>query len=439
MRVLLISYDNDSYIHYFTLGLAYVASAFRESGNDVEIYQQDIYHYPESHLTEFLDNNEFDIVGTGMCGGYYQYKKLLKISEAINASKNRPKWYILGGHLVSPEPDYFFKKTHADVIFKGEADSIGKWVKYPYGGVQELPPTPIDDIPFPSWDLFDMNYYTLLRMPHCENRDRVFPMLSSRGCPFRCNFCYRMVEGYRLRSIPSIVEEINILKKDYKVNYITFADELVMCSAERARQISEAIKPLNIKWLCNGRLNYVKPDVLNVMKESGCVFINYGIESLDDTVLRTMNKKLTVEQIHKGIQATLDAGISPGFGLMWGNIGDTKESLDKEVDFLFKYDDHAQLRTLRPLTPYPGCDLYYQAINEGKLGGVEDFYEHKHVNSDLLSVNFTNLTDDEFHEALALANKRLTSNYYLTQLSQMHKTIDKLYREKDVSFRGFRQ
>ena len=440
MRVLLISYDNDSYIHYFTLGLAYIASALRNAGCDVEIYQQDINHWKDSHLTEYLDREHFDIVGTGMCGGYYQYRKLLKISEAINNSRNRPKWYIIGGHLVAPEPEYFLRKTGADAIFTGESDNIAQWLNNRTMGAISLPlVNDIDDIPFPAWDMFNMNYYTLLRMPHCTNSDRLFPVLSSRGCPFKCNFCYRMHKGYRLRSIASVVEEIGILKKDYSVNYIAFADDLVMASVERARKLSEALKPLNIKWLCNGRLNYAEPEVLKAMKESGCTFINYGIESADDIVLRTMNKSLTLKQIHKGIQSTLDVGISPGVNIIWGNIGETEETLEKGVDFLLKYDDQSQLRTIRPVTPYPGCDLYYYAIQQGMLKDVEDFYENKHTNSDLLSINFTDLTDDQFHMALAKANTRLVENYYSKQLEATKENIKRLYYEKDNSFRGFRR
>ena len=72
MKVLLIAYDNDSHISFFPAGLAYVASAARDAGHEVEIYQQDIYHYTEEHLTEYLTKHKFDAVGIGGCGGYYQ-------------------------------------------------------------------------------------------------------------------------------------------------------------------------------------------------------------------------------------------------------------------------------------------------------------------------------------------------------------------------------
>src|SRR3989338_5861516 len=97
MKVLLVVYDNDSYIHWFPQGLAYIATALRNAGHDVAVYNQDQYHYPESHLTDYLTNNRFDVVCVSIIAGYYQYQKLLKISAAINRVPNRP-YFILGGH-----------------------------------------------------------------------------------------------------------------------------------------------------------------------------------------------------------------------------------------------------------------------------------------------------------------------------------------------------
>ncbi|MFC1986966.1 B12-binding domain-containing radical SAM protein [Chloroflexota bacterium] len=461
MKVLLIAYDNDSYIHEFPMGLAYIASALRNAGYDVTIYNQDKFHYPESHLTDYLTRNRFDIVGLGVIGGYYQYHKLLKISEAINCVPNRPL-YVLGGHGPSPEPEYFLKKTGADVIIIEEGDitvvdlldacehkrslSTVNGIAYLNGGYlvktkpQELIKD-LDSIPWPAWDLFPMDYYSLFRRPHIKNNERAFHILSGRGCPFKCNFCYRMEKGFRPRAAESIIEEIQILKKDYRISYIDFLDELLMSSEKRTIMLCEAFiqAGLNIKWSCNGRLNFAKPEVLKTMKKAGCVFINYGIESVDDHMLNVMNKNLTVDQITKGIEATLAEGISPGFNIIFGNIGETPEILQKGVEFLLKYDDHSQLRTIRPVTPYPGCDLYYYAIEKGLLKDCADFYENKHINSDLLSVNFTDLSDDEFHRVLFEANKTLLKNYY-QQLSQsMIRVAEKLYSQKDTSFRGFRQ
>lgn len=461
MRVLLVVYDNASYIHYFPQGLGYIAAVLLRKGHDIVIYSQDKFHYPDEHLTEYLDKNKFDAIGVGVIGGYYQYRKLLKISKAINRSKNRP-FYMLGGHGPSPEPEFFLKKTQADVIVIGEGEitvvklleavanhrslAAVKGIAFREGNkvvVNQRQPLieDLNTLPFPAYDLFPMDYYRLLRLPHATNTDFVMPLSATRGCKFKCNFCYRMDEGYRTRSNESVIDEIRFLKQKYGITYIIFSGELLMASVEEMIRLCEDIikAKLNIKWFCDGRLNYAQPKALSLMKQAGCVFINYGIEAMDDQILKNMNKALTTKQIIKGIEATLDAGISPGYNIIFGNIGENTETLNKGVEFLLKYDNCAQMRTIRPVTPYPGSPLYYYAIEKGLLKDCEDFYENKHINSDLLAVNFTDMSDEEFHRCLLEANTRLLTNYFQKKLSATIGQTEKLYLEKDASFRGYRQ
>ncbi|WP_432662683.1 radical SAM protein [Wukongibacter baidiensis] len=460
MKILWVVYDNGSYISWFPQGVAYLASACRNAGHEVKIYNQDVYHWPDEHLTEYLDNEKFDVVGVSVIAGYYQYRKLFKLADAINKSKNRP-FFMIGGHGPAPEPEFFLKKTGADVVGIGEGEITvvelldalenrkslhtvngiaylenGKLVKTPERELIEN----IDDIDFPAYDLFPMDHYTLLRMPHINADERCVPILSGRGCTFKCNFCFRLDKGFRPRSPENIIEEIKLLKKNYNVSYIAFSDELLMSSVERTMELCEKIieANLNIKWDCNGRLNYAKPEVLEMMKKAGCVFINYGIESMDEQALKNMNKALTTKQIVEGIENTLKSGISPGYNIIFGNIGETKKSLELGVEFLLKYDDHSQLRTIRPVTPYPGSPLYYYAIEKGLLKDCEDFYENKHLNSDLLAVNFTDMSDEEFHRALYDANTRLMKNYFEAKCNQSIEIAKKLYIDRNTSFRGFR-
>ncbi len=461
MRILLVVYDNDSYIHWFPQGLAYIAAVLLRQGYEVEIYNQDLHHYPESHLLQYLNAEKFDVVGLSFIAGYYQYKKALKISEAINKSQNKP-FYIIGGHGPSPEPEYFLRKTKADAIVVGEGEATIveliealknkkllnqiKGIAFRKGDnitINERRPSieDIDSIPFPAYELFPIEYYRLLRMPHCNNSDLVMPMLSGRGCPFRCNFCYRMDKGFRPRSNKNIIEEIKLLKADYGITYIAFGDELLMSSRNRTIELcNDMIKnKIDVKWDCNGRLNYAKKNVLTLMKKAGCVFINYGIEAMDDRILKNMNKALTTKQITKGIEATLKSGISPGFNIIFGNIGENRDTLRKGVEFLLKYDDGAQMRTIRPVTPYPGCDLYYYAIQNGLLKDCEDFYKNKHINSDLLAINFTDMTNEEFHRSLFEANALLIKNYFKNKHLSYNNQMKNLYIGMNSDFRGFRQ
>ncbi|MBF0332678.1 MAG: B12-binding domain-containing radical SAM protein [Alphaproteobacteria bacterium] len=460
MRVLLVVYDNGSQIHMFPMGTAYIAAALRAAGHEVGIWQQDVHHHPDEMLTTVLDEGGWDVVGIGVIAGYWQYRKLLGLSRAIERAKKRP-FYMLGGHGPTADVSYFLNKTGADAVVMGEGEvtvvelmrAIGKerrfedveglaWRDGPEIRVNPRRPliADMDSIPLPAWDMFPMEYYRLQAIPGATRTDFVMTVLSGRGCTFTCTFCYRMDTGHRARSHDSILDEIEHLQKRWGITFINFLDELLMTSKERTMAFCERVleRDVRFRWWCNGRINYAVPEVLALMKRAGCVFINYGIESVDNGVLKNMRKAARVEQIEPAIANTLAAGISPGLNMIWGNIGDSRETLDKAVEFLIAHDDGAELRTIRPVTPYPGSPLYEHAIRMGLIEDCADFYERKHTNSDLLTVNFTELGDDAFYEALEDANRRLLTNYHDKRLKAGLDEVTRLYRERNAAFRGFR-
>ena len=458
MRILLVVYDNGSHIHWFPQGLAYIAAALRGAGHEVHVFSQDIDHAPPESLTARLDECHYDAVGVSACGGYWQYRQLLAIATAVRAARERVP-LVLGGHGPAADPAYFLSVTDADAVVVGEGEDTAVHLFPALGDSARLATVrgavwrdgervienprrqvraDVDSLPLPAFDLFDVRHYRLLRFPRCEPTDFAMPVLSSRGCPFRCTFCFRLDPGYRARSPESIVAELRQLQAQYGITYFAFSDELLMQSEARAFALCEAFRSsgLRFRWCCNGRLNYATPEVLIEMHEAGCVFINYGIEALDDEVLRLMEKHLTVAEIEAGIWHTLEAGISPGLNVIWGNLGDTRETLRRGVEFLLTYDDGAQLRTIRPVTPYPGSRLYDLAIERGLLRDCADFYA-RHLNSDLCTVNFTEESDADFHRLLLDANTRLIRNYYRRQCTRTLISAEHLYAG-DASFRGFR-
>jgi len=461
MKILFVIYDNDSQTNDFPLGVAYLCSYLKQNGyKDIVIYNQDIYHFPDEHLTDFLNNNHFDVVGIGVIGGYYQYKKLKSICAAINKSNDRPI-LIIGGYGPAPEPQFFMEKTNADFCVIGEGElplldllneinglknySTVKGIMYRednkyHTTIRAKPIKDIDDIPFPAWDLFPIDAYAVYKPSGAMGTVRTMPILTCRGCMYSCNFCYRMETGYRSRSYESIIEEIKRLVKDYSISFVRLRDELLMSNEKRIIGFCEALLDADIKiqFDCSGRLNTAKPHVLKLMKKAGCVYINYGIESLDQKVLNLMNKHQTIEEIYKGIEATLSAGINPGFNFLWNNIADNQDTLTKAVGFLKMYNTYSEIRTIKPVTPYPGSPLYYHAIKEGLLEGPEDFYENKHLNSDRIAVNFMKMSDEKAYNLLYEANKELLKDHYDHLCNEAIEAHRLLYLEQDVNFRGVR-
>ncbi|MDP7195711.1 MAG: radical SAM protein, partial [SAR202 cluster bacterium] len=258
-------------------------------------------------------------------------------------------------------------------------------------------------------------------------------------CNYTCNFCQRTEDGIRFRPVEAVIDEIKKYIRDYGITYIIFWDELFMVSKKRVYEIAEAIlkENININYWCTGRLNVVDEDLIKIMKRSGCAYISYGIEQFDNNALKAMNKKLTEDQIVKGIEITQKENIYIGFNIIFGNIGDTRQSLKKSLKLLEKYNDYSLLRVIRPVTPYPGSPLYYVAIEKGLITGPEDFYK-LHNNVELLTVNFTDIPDDEFYQLMYDANRKIIEDYYKHQISEMTESFENIYFKKDYDFRGAR-
>ena len=441
-KILLISYDNGSHIPFFPQHLFYLYAALKKAKHTVGIYFQDIHHGSEEALTNVLDTNPFDVVGLGFVAGYWQYAKAKQIAQAVGKAKRRDRFnFVLGGHGPAAEPEWFLNKLGADTVVVGDGESaICEIAANNKRGIIQGVPSTRDEAPLADYEDFPLNIYRLIRWPTSNRTDFCFPILSSRGCKWSCSFCYRMREGFHERAVEAIMEEIKWLHERVQITHFQFSDELLMSSERRVGDICEALLnlPFRIKWDCNGRLNYATTETLRLMRSSGCEYINYGIESLNQKLLNQMGKGLTLNQIESGVEATLRSGISPGLNLIWGFPEDTVENLQLAVEFLKKYDPCHELRTIRPVTPYPGCRLYREAIEKGLLEGPEDFYERKHKNSDLFTVNLMDISTEEAHFHLKMANRSLYRNYLDKRWSEFGKTTDKLYREGDMSFRGFR-
>ena len=454
MKILLIVYDNGSHIPFFPQGIAYLTAALQEKGHQVSIWMQDMHHKPETYLIELLSGGGYDLVGLGFVAGYWQYRKAKKIAEAVNKSTYRSAFkFVLGGHGPAAAPEYFMDLLEADAVFVGEADKTlpayadGKLTASDnifdatmWGAVDP------DATPWPAYDMFPIEAYRLIRWPTSTPEDFCMPILSGRGCPYKCTFCYRMQDGhFKPRDPEHVIEEMLFLHDGYGINHFQFSDELFMSSKKRVFEFCDAILAHDVasqipgfKWDCNGRLNHAGFKTLKLMKRAGCEYVNYGIEAIDNGVLKNIKKGLMVQAIHEGVNNTLEAGLVPGLNLIWGSPGDDLDTLKRAEEFLLRYDTCKELRTIRPVTPYPGSQMYYDAINDGLIEGPEDFYEYHHVNSDLLTINQTGLADDEFHAALSKANRRLIRNYYNKKCWQAEESARELYSGEN-DFRGFRE
>lgn len=433
-RVLFVVHDmyrNDNELH---LGPPYLAALLKREGYEVEVFSQDVFHQTNEELAQHLQENKYDAIGVGFLAANYRrtVKPLLKV---IDENKKNAK-IMLGGQGVSAIPEYILRDTNADVGFLGEGERVilplmekflngnsldnQKGIAFRNGNNVQINPKEepirnLSELPLPQWDLFPMEQYaTQYSFIGSKRGDKNMSVISSRGCTGKCSFCYRIEDSIRFRKVDDVMNELKVLNKKYGINYITFQDELFVANKKRIHDITEGINKLgfDIKYYCQSRVELAKDKkILEELVDSGCQFVNLGLESFDQNVLNLMNKRTKVADNYAAVENIISAGIHPGLNVMWGCPGDSIKSIEKIVDFLIQYDTQGQLRTVRPVTPYPGCSLYYAAISEGKLEGPADFF-NKFRNPERMTVNFTNLPEKDYYETLLSANERLIDNYY---------------------------
>ena len=465
-KVLFIIHDVYQKDNELPLGIGYLAAVLKKHGADVEICCQDVFHWTNDELAEeFLKNQEYDLIGVGFLAARFK-ETVLPLCKTINKYK-KGAWLVLGGHGATPIADYALRETEADVAVLDEGEEtivdlleckIGKKNLSEVEGIafrdkdkiifnkRRRPIANLDTIPFPEWSLFPMEKYINCIAPFGAKKGvKRIGILTSRGCINKCNFCYRMEMGIRLRSAENVIEEIKLLNQKYGISYFAMYDELFCFPKKKVINFCKALKDNNLKigFDCNARVDIFDEETAVYLKEAGCTFLNFGMESSNQKVLDLMGKNTTVEQNIEAAEIAQKTGIGLGLNFLWGNKGDTEESLWSNVELIKKFNHYDQVRTIRPPTPYPGCPLYYEAIQKGLLSGPGDFFE-KFKNSDLLLVNFTDIPEKQFYELLFKANKELILDHFTHTTKNMEEAnsliqgFHDLYFEKKLNFRGAR-
>lgn len=466
-RVLFVIHDNLQDFNYFPVGIATIAAVLRDMGAAVDVYCQDLYHHSNEDLAAFLDGRDYDLIGLGFLAARF-VETVEGVCKVIREHKKNA-FFVLGGHGPSPIPEYILRRTCADgvVIGAGEyttaellrellsadfhPDRVSGLAWRDGDTVHINPARPpvqnLDTTPFPAWDVFPMEDYCRSAIGIGQDPSvKGMVVNTSKGCVNACNFCYRMERGIRLRSIDNVMDEIKILYHKYGIRYFFFCDEIFVVSKKRILEFERKLEKtgMNITFACDSRVDVMDRELVESLKRCGCTSLCFGIESADDNVLRLMGKNTTVEQNIRAVECVRDAGgIALSLGMLWGNPGDSEETLWKDVDFIKTYDTLTHIRTLRPPTPYPGSELYHTALRRGLLSGPDDFFS-KFRNSDLFLVNFTEIPTPRCYELLLAANREVIlhnyrqRNAHMDEAGDMIRQYEDLYSGKNDKFRGAR-
>lgn len=227
----------------------------------------------------------------------------------------------------------------------------------------------LDTLPLPAYHLLDMEKYVAQESRYVQggSKEKFIPFFSvsgSRGCSFNCIYCpYPVTYGpWRGRSPEKTVDEIEVLVSKYNVHAIWFHDQTFSMIPKRTMRLCDEIirRGLNIHWATETRVDRLTPEIIRKMKESGCGRLEVGVETGDETLLRSVGKKgLTPETVEKTIDKIKKEGIIAETNFLVGLPGETWEKTRKTSELIKRIKP--DILTAMVVTPYPGTPLYKMA------------------------------------------------------------------------------
>jgi radical SAM superfamily enzyme YgiQ (UPF0313 family) len=422
----------------FPWGLAALAGSYQEAGYDVKILDGQAMQLSKEELSPKIDKFDFDIVGITSFSTQYPAVKLF--AEYIKKNHNVP--VIVGGPLATYQAEMVLATTDADVCVIGEGEISGieilkswddlgkvKGIAFRQNGNIVLTTSQdrfvdLDQLPLPDFSLFDMEKYIWHNNKFAGTSNtgiRAMTFITSRGCPYRCHFCSKSCLSFRSMSPKKVYEMIAGLKNEFKLEEIYFGDELFLSSKSKFRELAPMLKSLNVPWAGQARVNLVDREFLDLIKDTNCVGLGYGIESGSQKILNNMNKKITVKQIELAMKYTQALKIPIKVQLIFGYPGEDEGTVQETID-LFTRVDHPG-RRFNVITPIPGSQLYDDCLSQGLIKDEPAYLAalEKGFGVGKVHVNFTSWPDDEIYPRKHAAEKAMSRNYYHKNLARMAK------------------
>jgi len=423
----------------FPQGLGMIAQVLRKD-HDIQILDLNVIRASRGILKNVLSGLiDSDIDAIGITGLITNYKYVKDIILHLKTLFPRIP-IIVGGVLGSSIPEIMLRKAGADICVIGEGEETavelfrvldsGVWasidgIAYLSGTgdyIQTPPRKPIKNInqlPLPAYDLFNTETYaknpvgSAINVAKWDNGEPVsvvqksMNILSSRGCAWNCLFCYHDYMGvkYRYRRADSLIAEMYYLRTQYDVEFILMGDDCFVTNKRNVLDFCAVVEGLDFQWEAGGRVDTVDKELLQQMKDAGCVMVGYGIESGSQQILDTLNKKTTVKKCHQAIEMTQDIFGSVDCTFIIGSPGETKETIQETIDFCKTHNLPPQ--AIFFLTPYPGTPLWRWMREKGYFGSERMWLdEEEHLclklsdneQGEKIVINFTDFSDKELYE-----------------------------------------
>ena len=434
-RITLVNppYPAGSHQHppFMPLGLGYLGAVLYKNHFDVNVIDCQAQKLTHSQFKEEIRKVQPDIVGVTCTT--LTYKSALCIVKIAKQVWPNCLTAVGGPHVTFWDENALRECPEIDIIVRGEGettilelaqrlengqsyhDLIGITCRDGSGLQRNADRPPLDNLdslPFPALHLWQ----------HTANLRKYgtipYPVMTSRGCVYWCNFCttVRMFgRKYRMRSTKNVVDELEFLHKNYYATQFTFYDDAFTVNQERTMEICDEImrRGLKIKWDCETRVDMVSRELFVKMREAGCIAVWFGVESGSKTLLTSMGKGFSLTQTRRAFKWAKEAGLMTVAGVILGFPGETKGTVWETIRFVKELNPNDVGFYIA--TPYPGTPLYEEVKASGRLK-VTDFDKYDTATPTFEIPNFTMQELSQIREQ-AFQSFYLSPAYFVSALS----------------------
>ncbi|MFH1905650.1 MAG: radical SAM protein [bacterium] len=224
----------------------------------------------------------------------------------------------------------------------------------------------LDQLPIPAYHLLPLERYEMV-----NTGNKLVSLITIRGCPYKCGFCYRspISRIIRKRDPLKVVDEIEYFYEKYGIKEINFVNESITLGREHLKRICQEILKRNLKinWQSPARVDQVTEELLRLMKESGCQVLRFGVESGNQNILDIIDKRTTLSQIETAFSLCNKIGIETVAYFIIGYLGETEETIKETIALARKISP--TYATFFPATPMPQTSLFAFSVQAGLVEG----------------------------------------------------------------------
>ena len=364
------------------LGIMHIASYIREHGHEPHILDLQVGEWGIDGVVESICALQPDVLGlSSMTINCLNAKRISE--ELRNQGFQSP--IVMGGAHITAVPEITLREfTAVDYAVLGEGEetflelleTLGSngpiqnvkgiaWRRAP-GEIVINDRRPfiqdLDKLPFPAWDLLDdfpRSYPSSLLE---SKRVPAAGIMTSRGCPFHCTFCDNTVFGTRVRNFSAdySLKMIRHLIDNYQIKDLMFFDDNFLLSKEKLSKICNGIidESLDLTWFCIAHAKSMKKERLELARRAGCWFVEMGIESGNDDILKEIRKTTDTAEIARAAENAHQSGLMTKGNFIFGFPGDTAKTLEESVQFALDIDIDFFQQSF--LTIWPGCEISSQ-------------------------------------------------------------------------------